>query len=136
LVDFSRRKDVFFADDMLVESADRSLFMSAYSRLYAGHRAADVVIYLKATPELCLERARKRWERDPSRDFERGMTVERLARLKSLYERRVAELGDEVLVLDLDEVIDEDLDDSQSMGRVADAIVELLKERVGVIAPR
>jgi deoxyguanosine kinase len=130
VTDFSREKDVLFADDMLKDQADHALFMSAFDRLYAGYASADVVVYLDATPELCVQRARSRWEEDPGREFEQGMTVERLSRMKLLYEERLDELGDEVLTLRLDEVLDDRHDPGTSMNHVADAIVSLLRHRL------
>jgi deoxyadenosine/deoxycytidine kinase len=130
VADFSRHKDVLFADDMLSPSVDLELFMAAYERLYADLPPAEIAIYLKATPELCLERARLRWEHDPRREFEQGMTHERLQRMKRLYETRLHELGDEVLVLELEDVLANPMSDEASMNRVADAIVELLSGRL------
>src|SRR4051812_49406922 len=53
VTDFSRYKDVLFAKDMLGDKPeDYALFADVYRRLYDGYLGADVVVYLRASPEL------------------------------------------------------------------------------------
>ncbi|MFI4977486.1 MAG: deoxynucleoside kinase [Solirubrobacterales bacterium] len=130
MTDFSPAKDVLFAEAMLSDPPDKALFDHAYQRLYEGYRPADVVVYLRARPDLCIERVRKRYEEDEHREFEKDMGVERLARMEHFYEHGLPTLGDDVLVLDLDEVLEPTDSESASKDRVVSAVVELLGSRI------
>jgi deoxyadenosine/deoxycytidine kinase len=131
VADFSPVKDVLFAEAMLADPGDKALFDHAYQRLYEGYRPADVVVYLRARPELCIERVRGRYEEDERREFEKSMDVERLTRMEYFYECGLKTLGDEVLVLDLDEVLVPSDSERASKDRVVNSVIELLGSRIG-----
>jgi deoxyadenosine/deoxycytidine kinase len=130
LTDFSPVKDVLFAEAMLSDPPDKALFDHAYQRLYEGYRPADVVVYLRARPDLCIERVHGRYEEDERREFEKSMGVEHLAHIEHFYERGLKTLGDEVLVLDLDDVLEPTDSESRSKDRVVSAVIELLGSRI------
>jgi deoxyguanosine kinase len=100
ICDFSPVKDQLFAEDML-SGAELNFFLDAYRFVYQDHPRPDVALYLRADPALCLERVRKRLEHDPGREFELGMTLERLVRMRDRYESALDRLGDKCLVYDL-----------------------------------
>ncbi len=124
--DFTLVKDLLFARDTLSEPADLSLFESAYERLNRGSRPADVVIYLRATPELALARVRRRYEQDTHRRFEEAMELDRLERIETQYEAHRHELGARVLVLDLAEILEPHESEQASKRRVAGEALRLI----------
>jgi deoxyguanosine kinase len=101
ICDFSPAKDVLFAEEMLV-AADLDLFRTVYDRVYEAHPLPEAVVYIRASPELCFERIRRRITLDPARAFEAGMTVDRLRRMQSRYESGIGRLGEDVLTVDAD----------------------------------
>jgi thymidylate kinase len=127
ITDFTPIKDRLFARDMLTVKADLALFDAVYARLHDGGNDPDVVIYLKATPELALDRVRTRYERDSHREFEKGMELDRLRRIEGKYDAHRDQLGRRVLVLDLAEILLSSDSEAESKQRVADAAVELLQ---------
>lgn len=124
--DFTPVKDLLFARDMLTDRADLELFEAAYERLNKGSPRAQIVIFLRASPELSLERVRARYERDEHRRFEQSMELERLRRIECQYEAHHQELGRTVLDLDLQALLRPGEDEERSKGRVAEAALELL----------
>ena len=129
ICDFSPVKDQLFAEDMLAR-AELDFFLNAYRFVYQDHPLPDLAIYLRADPELCLERVRKRLERDPGRDFELGMTLERLTRMRDRYESAVGRLGNTSLVYDVAEDRTED-----EVARDLAALVRPLLEVSGSSTP-
>jgi len=121
VTDFAPYKDVLFADDMLQDADEHRVFMAVYDRLYAGFSAPDVVVYLKGDPELALVRARAR-----GREFEQGLTYDRLARMKRRYEERLPRLGKRCFQLELDPLLECAQTLDESTAHVADAIARLL----------
>jgi deoxyadenosine/deoxycytidine kinase len=116
--DFSPVKDLLFADDML-SGSDLEFFRDAYRFVYDGHPRPDVVVYLRASPDLCLKRVRQRIEDQPQRAFEAGMTMERLARMRRRYEAALDALADDCLVFEVEE--------GPSPRETADELAELLR---------
>jgi deoxyadenosine/deoxycytidine kinase len=125
--DFSPVKDMVFARDMLTDRADLELFEAAYERLNEGSPHADIVIFLRATPELSLARVRARYERDEHRRFEQSMELKRLRRIERHYQSHHDELGRTVLDLDLDALLRPGEDEERSKRRVAHAALERLR---------
>lgn len=119
--DFSPVKDRLFAEDML-QGGDLRLFEEVYEHIYLDHRLPEVVVYLRADPRLCLGRVRQRMRADSSRAFEAGMTLDRLRRMEARYEASLHRLGATCLTWD----VPPDL----GPGAVADAVAELLRERI------
>jgi deoxyguanosine kinase len=103
--DFAPAKDLLFAEDML-EGDEFALFDTVYHHVYRDHPPPDVVVYLRAEPELCLERVQQRMLSDPSRAFERGITIERLQRMYDRYEVGYRHLGQRVVAFDVDPGLD------------------------------
>lgn len=93
--DYSPAKDLVFAEAMLA-GRELDLFVELYEQLYAGYRPPKLVVYLDASPELCLQRITERLRTDRSRAFEAGMDISRLRLMQSLYASRSAELGETV----------------------------------------
>ncbi len=96
VADFSPVKDLVFAEAMLA-GQDLDLFQTVYDHLYVGFPPPDVVVYLDADPELCLSRVKARMASEPSRQFEAGLDASRLQVIRTVYERRMADLGEIVL---------------------------------------
>lgn len=121
VADFSPAKDQLFAEDML-DGVELSFFEEAYKVVYTGHKLPDLVIYPRAEPELCLQRIHKRLEADPRRQFEAGVTLERLERMQRRYEKALARLGDKTLVYDIA--------DGASERTVAEALATMLRSHI------
>jgi len=132
VTDFTRVKDLLFARDMLTVREDLDVFEATYSRLHDGSPDADIVIYLRARPELALERVRKRYEHDSHRLFEKSMELERLTRIEHRYEEHHDQLGNTVLDLDLSDLLDSEESEQLSKQRVADAALAILAPYLGL----
>jgi|SRR5271166_2367193 len=126
VTDFTPVKDLLFARDTLTAPDDLQLFERAYARLHDGSPTADVVIYLRATPQLALERVRQRYERDEHRRFEQTLELERLRRIERQYEAHRRQLGENVLLVELANVLQPGEPEEQSKQRVARAALHLL----------
>jgi deoxyguanosine kinase len=126
VTDFTPVKDLLFARDTLTAKGDVHLFERAYARLHEGSLKADVVIYLHATPELALQRVRRRYEDDEHRRFEQTLELDRLRRIEHQYETHRDMLGAQVLVMELGEILREGEDPEPSERRVAAAALALL----------
>ena len=74
-------KDPLFAGIILSEP-ELALYEALYRELRPQAPAPDLVLYLQAAPETLIERVRRR-----DADFERGITLEYLARLAAAYAR-------------------------------------------------
>lgn len=59
VTDFTPVKDLLFARDTLADE-DLRLFEAIYGRLNDGSGPADLVVYLRGSPELALQRVRRR----------------------------------------------------------------------------
>ena len=86
-----------YADDVFARMlaanglmTDRQLrtYRDTFETATEGLRYPDVMVYLDASPETCLQRIR-----DRSRSAEAGITVEYLASLKANYESLLRDLG-------------------------------------------
>jgi deoxyadenosine/deoxycytidine kinase len=130
VTDFTPVKDMLFACDTLTDPADMDVFARAYDRLHEGTAAADIVIYLEATPELALARVRRRYEQDEHRRFEQTLELERLTRIERQYELHRQQLGKRVLKLDLQRVLRPGEGEEQSKRTVAGAAAALIRRHV------
>jgi len=81
VADFMLAKDPLFAGINL-DSAELELYDALYTHMQPHAPTPDLVLYLQADPEILLERVHRR--RAP---FERGITLEYLARLAGAYAR-------------------------------------------------
>jgi thymidylate kinase len=111
---------------MLTDPRDAALFESAYQRFNFGASPAQLVIYLRATPELALQRVRARYEDDIHRHFERAMELERLQGVDRQYEQYRDRLGETLHTIDLIDVLDPADSQEESKQRVLEGALELL----------
>ena len=116
VLDFSPVKDLLFAEAML-SGKDRAVFEALYEHVYAPFAPPDLVVYLDASPELSFQRVMTRLETEPDRRFEAEMDIDRLRLMCQLYDARLAELGREVVRLEVT--------GSQDPDYVADALARL-----------
>ena len=105
--DFSPAKDELFAEDML-RADDLELFRDVYSRTYAAYSLPEIAVYLRAAPELCLERVAQRMRQDAGRAFEAGLTLDRLRRMQERYDQALSRLGQQTVVVDISPDLDRD----------------------------
>ncbi len=117
VTDFSPVKDLFFAEDML-SGSDLHLFERVYAHLYADKDEPRTVVFLDASPELCMERVHRRLSRDDDRRFEEGLELARLQRMYAIYSHRIKDLGEHVLRLPIS--VDE------TKAEVVDRLLEVL----------
>jgi deoxyadenosine/deoxycytidine kinase len=122
VTDFSPVKDLLFAEAILAE-ADLELFEAVYTHLYARHPRPHVVLVLGASPELCLQRIRRRLRTDPHRSFEEGLDLKRLEMIQAAYANRHDDLGERVFNIAIGE--------HDSEENVTDRIAALLESAVG-----
>lgn len=80
--DYSFEKELVFAPVLLKNTRERELHARTYSHLVARVRRPDVVVFLRASVEDCLERIRFR-----NRKMERGIDARYLAKLARAYEK-------------------------------------------------
>lgn len=81
VADFMLAKDPLFAGINL-DPAELKLYDALYTHLRPHAPVPDLVLYLQADPEILLERVHRRHAQ-----FERGITLEYLARLAAAYAR-------------------------------------------------
>jgi deoxyadenosine/deoxycytidine kinase len=125
ICDYSPAKDLLFAEDML-RGKELKFFTETYDFVYDGHPLPDLVVYLRAAPELCLRRVRERMKLQPERAFEKGMTLDRLERMQDHYERGLGRLGDRQVIYEMHPDMDEN--------ETANEIVELLRSNSETLA--
>lgn len=89
--DFSPAKDHLFARDMLT-AQDLEVFETVYAQLYRDESLPALALYLDVPPEECLRRIRGR-----GREFEAGLELDRLVRMRQLYVAHLATLADRVV---------------------------------------
>jgi deoxyguanosine kinase len=112
--DYSPFKDVLFAREMLIGS-HLDLWMDVYGHVYSELALPDLVIFLSVPPEVCLRRVHAR-----GRDFETRLTIERLEGLAARYEAHLADLGQEIAVIQ----IEEDQDADYVAGRISEIVLK------------
>jgi deoxyguanosine kinase len=125
VTDFTPVKDLLFARDTLANE-DLRLFEAIYERLNDGSGPADLVVYLRGSPALALQRVRRRYEHDEHRRFEEAMEFDRLERIEAQYDAHRDQLGARVLVLDLAEILEPRESEQASKRRVARAALRLI----------
>lgn len=81
VADFMLAKDPLFAGINL-DAAELKLYDALYTHLRPHAPVPDLVLYLQADPEVLLERVHRRHAQ-----FERGITLDYLARLAAAYAR-------------------------------------------------
>ena len=92
--DYLFDKDFIFAS-LNLEGAEWSLYQDLYRQLKPRLTKPDLVVYLRAEPELLLQRIAKR-----DRPFERSIEAEYLVRLSEAYDRHFERVGFPVHVVD------------------------------------
>ena len=81
IADFMLAKDSLFAG-ITLDPAELALYEALYAHLRTQAPVPDLVLYLQADPEILLERVHRRHA-----EFERGITLEYLAKLAAAYAR-------------------------------------------------
>lgn len=92
--DYVFDKDFIFAS-LNLQGAEWSLYQDLYLQLRPRLTTPDLVIYLRADPELLLQRIAKR-----DRPFERSIQAQYLVRLSEAYDRHFENVGYPVHVVD------------------------------------
>lgn len=115
--DFSPAKDELFAADMLSHD-DLRLFDDVYRRTYRDCPLPEIAVFLRVAPALCLERVQERMRLDSRREFEAGMTLDRLHRMEQRYESGLDSLGQTGMVYEVDA--------DESRAAVAHGVVRLV----------
>lgn len=81
VADFMLAKDPLFAG-ITLDPAELKLYDALYAHMRPHAPTPDLVLYLQADPEILLERVHRRHA-----EFERGITLEYLAKLAAAYAR-------------------------------------------------
>ena len=93
ILDRSREEDWAFVQMLVAEGSIEPNHARVYENLCdeldKDLRAPDVIVFLRATPETCLERIRER-----NRGIESGVTIEYLQQLDAQYDRLIERLLD------------------------------------------
>lgn len=79
VADFMIEKDPLFAA-LNLPAAELELYRALYARIAPRAAPPELVVYLQASPEVLLERVRRR-----RHDYERGLSLDYLARLAAAY---------------------------------------------------
>jgi len=95
--DFTFFKDAIFAESNLIDPADKGMFDTLYSFLSAKLRAPDLVIYLRGSDRLILDRIRQR-----GRSTEMQADSAYFVRLNHAYERFFSRFNGPVSMIDAD----------------------------------
>jgi deoxyadenosine/deoxycytidine kinase len=97
ITDFTFIKDMVFAESNFVDPAEKEIFINLYQFLLARLPAPDLIIYLKGSDELIIERLRRR-----SRSIELKIDELYFRKLRTLYDAFFISYRGPIHVLDAD----------------------------------
>src|ERR1035438_1422732 len=97
ITDFTFAKDLIFGDLNFHMESEKKVFVQLYEFLLARLSAPDVVIYLKGSEDLIIDRIRKR-----NRAIEQTIDVEYYKRLKHAYDEVFLPNASNIHVIDAD----------------------------------
>ncbi len=97
ITDFTFAKDLIFGDLNFREESEKKIFIQLYQFLLPRLPAPDLVIYLKGSDDLIIDRIRRR-----KRSIEQTIDVEYFNRLKRAYDEAFLRSANNVYVIDAD----------------------------------
>lgn len=119
ITDFTFFKDLVFANNNLLETSEKEMFVNLYEFLLTRLREPEVIIYLKGSDGLIEERIRKR-----SRSMEAEVDMGYFRRLRKAYDEFFLQCGHRVHVIEADSF--DCLRDTTALKAVSGAIDSLL----------
>ena len=124
ITDFTFAKDLIFGDLNFREESEKQIFVHLYEFLLARLSAPDVVIYLKGSDDLIIDRIRKR-----NRSIEQTIDVEYYKKLKRAYDAVFLHSASNVHVIDADHF--DCINDPKAVGKVSSVIDSLIAKATG-----
>jgi deoxyadenosine/deoxycytidine kinase len=97
IIDFTFAKDLIFGDLNLHKESEKKIFVQLYEFLLTRLTAPDLVIYLKGSNDLIIDRIRRR-----NRPIEQTIDVEYFKKLKGAYDEAFLRSASNVHVIDAD----------------------------------
>lgn len=97
ITDFTLAKDLIFGDLNFREASEKKMFVQLYEFFLARLTAPDLVIYLKGSDDLIIDRIQKR-----NRTIEQTINVEYFKKLKRAYDEEFSRSASKVHVIDAD----------------------------------
>ena len=97
ITDFTFAKDLIFGDLNFREESEKKIFVKLYEFLLTRLPAPDLVIYLKGSDDLIIDRIRRR-----NRSIEQTIDVEYYKKLKRAYDEVFLRSANNVHVIDAD----------------------------------
>ena len=91
--DFSLMLDLVFADVTLTEK-EKKVFLAVYNEVSEQVSFPDVIVYLQCSPEILLERIKKR-----GREIEKTITVDYLKSLDEALAKRIKEVENKIKII-------------------------------------
>lgn len=98
ITDFTFEKDLIFGDLNFDEKAEKRIFIQLYEFLQTRLQAPNLVIYLRGSENLIIDRIRRR-----NRPIEQIMDVEYFKRLKQAYDTMFLRGASNIHVIDADQ---------------------------------
>jgi deoxyguanosine kinase len=115
ITDFTFAKDLIFGDLNFREKYEKKIFLQLYEFLLARLPAPNLVIYLKGSDGLIIDRIRKR-----NRTIEQTIDAEYYKMLKRAYDERFLRNASNVHVIDADHF--DCIKDSTTVGKISSVI--------------
>jgi deoxyguanosine kinase len=118
ITDFTFAKDLIFGDLNFRVESEKKIFVQLYEFLLPQLPAPDLVIYLKGSDDLIIDRIRRR-----NRSIEQTIDMEYYKKLKRAYDEVFLQSASNVHVIDADHF--DCINDSMAVGNVSSVINSL-----------
>jgi deoxyadenosine/deoxycytidine kinase len=125
ITDFTFGKDLIFGDLNFRVESEKKLFVQLYEFLLARLQTPNVVIYLKGSDDLIIDRIRKR-----NRSIEQTIEMEYYKKLKRAYDEVFLRSESNVHVIDADHF--DCINDPTALEKVSSVIDSLTAHAVGI----
>jgi deoxyguanosine kinase len=123
ITDFTFAKDLIFGDLNFRLESEKKIFVQLYEFLLARLSVPDVVIYLKGSDDLIIDRIRKR-----NRPIEQTIDVQYYKKLKRAYDEVFLRSASNVHVIDADHF--DCINDPTALGKISSVIDSLTARNV------
>jgi deoxyadenosine/deoxycytidine kinase len=115
ITDFTFAKDLIYGEMNFQDLSEKNIFVQLYEFLAAKLRLPDLIIYLKASDDLIIDRIRKR-----NRSMEQTINVDYFKKLKNAYDDLFLRSANNVHVIDANHF--DCLNDSKSLEKICSVI--------------
>ena len=129
ITDFTFFKDLVFAEMNFHSTAEKAIFKQLYEFLLERLPSPDLVIYLKGSDELIIERIRLR-----NRSIEQKIDVDYFKKLNTAYESHFSSFGGPIHVINADDF--DCLNNPAALSELSAAIDARARRRLAANLPR